>query len=210
MADDITLPGTGVKVVTEDVGGSPTREIQVVKLAYGPHGSFILAEVAGGNGIPVQIVGDSVGSTVDTEDGSVAGGQPSLALIVGLPYHFNGSAWVRGGLTPGKLISAVSTNATNVKGSAGVLGFLTVSNINAAARYLKVYDKATAPTVGTDVPKFTFLIPGNTAGAGTNIPLPERGIAFASGIGLALTTGVGDTDTGAVAANEIVVNYGWN
>ena len=86
---------------------------------------------------------------------------------------------------------------------------MTASSINAAPRYLKIYNKATAPTVGTDVPVHVFLIPGNTAGTGTNIPIPSEGIALSTGIAFALTTGVADTDTGAVALNEIVVNYGW-
>ncbi len=118
-----------------------------------------------------------------------------------------GAASAVGGATPGKLISAATTNATNIKATAGKLTMLAVSSINAAVRYLKVYDKATAPTVGTDVPKHVFLIPGSTTGGGSNIDLGHAGIDFVNGIGIALTTGVADTDTGAVAANEHVVNY---
>jgi hypothetical protein len=117
------------------------------------------------------------------------------------------AASVVGGATPGKLVSAASTNATNIKASAGKLLFLTASNINAAQRYLKVYNLAGAPTVGTDVPVFTFLIPGNTAGAGTNIPLPTTGINFSTGIAIALTTEATDAGSTGVAANEIIVNY---
>lgn len=113
------------------------------------------------------------------------------------------------GAQPGSLISAATTNATVIKNAPGTLNFLTASNVNASPRYLKVYDKATAPTVGTDVPTLIFLIPGNTAGAGTNIPIPAGGIDFENGISFALTTGVAVADTGAVAANEIVVNYGY-
>jgi hypothetical protein len=120
------------------------------------------------------------------------------------------AATATGGYTPGKLVSAASTNATLIKSSAGTLGYVTASNINASPRYLKLYNKASAPTVGTDVPVHTFLIPGNTAGAGTNIPLPPQGIKFATGIALALTTGATDTDSAAVALNEILVNYGYN
>lgn len=113
-------------------------------------------------------------------------------------------------LTPGNLISEASTNATVAKDTAGTLGFLAASNVNADERYLKIYDKATPPVVGTDVPKYVFLIPGNTTGAGTNIPIPTAGLKFVNGIGLALTTGPANSDTGAVGANEIVVNYGYH
>lgn len=103
----------------------------------------------------------------------------------------------------GKLVSAASTNATSVLAAPCEVTKLTVSNINAAARYLKIYDKASAPTVGTDVPVATYLIP---ASGGSNIPItiPD---SFSLGFAFALTTGAADSDTGAVAANEIIVNY---
>lgn len=127
----------------------------------------------------------------------------------------NSTAWLvsdvastTGGYTPNKLISAATTNATVIKASAGTLGYVQASNINAAARYLKFYNKATTPTVGTDVPVHVWLIPGNTAGAGTNIPIPSEGVNFSAGISFALTAGAADSDVAAVAASEIIVNYG--
>ena len=75
-------------------------------------------------------------------------------------------------------------------------------DINAAIRYLKFYNKASAPTVGTDVPVITIPIP---AGGAINIPFGTTGHRFATGIALAITTGAADSDTGAVAANEIKV-----
>lgn len=107
-----------------------------------------------------------------------------------------------------KILSAASTNATSVKASAGQVYWLVVTNTNASPRYLKLYNKASAPTVGTDTPVHTFLIPGDSGGRGFAIPLPVP-ITFATGIALALTTGAADADTGAVAANEIIVNGGY-
>lgn len=112
---------------------------------------------------------------------------------------------VTGGATPFKLISAGSTNSTLVKAGATSLYGIQLSNINAAVRYLKLYDKATAPTVGTDTPVKTILIPGSTTGGVRDVNLPIAGIAFTLGLGIGLTTGVADNDTGAVAANEQVV-----
>ena len=80
-----------------------------------------------------------------------------------------------------------------------------VTNINASPRYLKLYDKATAPTVGTDTPVNTLLIPGNATGAGGTLNLMP-GAFFDLGLWFGLTTVVADADTGAVAADEIVVN----
>ena len=118
------------------------------------------------------------------------------------------AAATTGGYTPGKLVSAATTNATSVVAAACTVGWITASNVNAAARYLKVYNKASAPTVGTDVPVQTYIIPGNTAGAGTNIMLPAQGMALGTGFAFALTTEATDAGTTAVAANEIVINYG--
>jgi len=104
-----------------------------------------------------------------------------------------------------KRISTADTNGALVKAGPTTVSMLTGSNINAAARYLKVYDKATAPTVGTDEVAYTFILPGATTGGGSNIPL-ARELNLNRGFGLALTTGVADTDTGAVAASELVIN----
>lgn len=108
--------------------------------------------------------------------------------------------------TPYKLVSAASTNATSLKGSAGVIYGIQISNINASPRYLKLYNKASAPTVGTDTPVKTLIIPGNATGAGSNVPISIRGINFSTGIAFALTVEATDAGTTGVAANEIVVN----
>ncbi len=110
--------------------------------------------------------------------------------------------------TPGKRISQASTNAINIKNSGGTLVYLCASNTNAAPRYVKWYDKASAPTVGTDAPIHSFLIPGNSSGAGSNIA-PPGGINFTTGISYAMTAGAADTDTTPVAAAEVIINYGW-
>lgn len=103
---------------------------------------------------------------------------------------------------PYTLVSLSSTNATVVKATPGFVTGFSVFNINAAVRYIKFYNKATAPTVGTDTPVMVFGIP---AGSGNNYVLPCS-VSFSSGISFALTTGITNADTGAVAASEILVN----
>jgi hypothetical protein len=129
-------------------------------------------------------------------DGDVANANPLPVKL--LPATANGCVVSR-------TIAAASTNPVSVKAGAGQLYGIVATNINAAVRYLKLYNKASAPTVGTDVPVMTIALPGNTAGAGLAIDF-ANGIAFATGIAAALTTGVGDSDTGAVAANELVIH----
>lgn len=109
-----------------------------------------------------------------------------------------------GGLLKFHLVSAATTNATNVKASAGQVYAITAFNLNAAARYLKLHNTAGTPTAGTGVTD-TFLIPGNTAGAGLVLNI-DKGIVFSTGIAFTLVTGIADTDATAVALNEIVLN----
>ena len=121
------------------------------------------------------------------------------------PWLVTDTVATSGGLTMHKTTSAASTNATSVKGSAGQVYSVQAFNVNAAVRYLKLYNKASAPTVGTDTPVKTLAIPGNTAGAGFVINW-DKGLAFGTGIAFALTTEATDAGTTGVAANEITVN----
>lgn len=145
-------------------------------------------------------IGDNSGSAVD---GTTGVPTSSNRGIITRSFLFSN---VDGGYTPNKLISAATTNATSIKASAGTLGFLTASNTNVSPRYLKFYNKASAPTVGTDTPVQTFMIPGDSSG--TNIPIPTYGLAFSTGIAFAITANPADNDTTAIAANEVIVNYG--
>lgn len=106
------------------------------------------------------------------------------------------------GLTTHKTIAAGTTNATSVKASAGKVYGIFVNNQNAAVRYLKLYNKASAPTVGTDTPVLVFAIPP----AGNVNLYAKDGIYLSLGIAFALTTGAADNDTTAVTASEHIVN----
>lgn len=115
----------------------------------------------------------------------------------------NPAAATSGGATPYHLISAASTNATSVKASAGVVYAISAFNTNASARFLKLYDGATAPTVGTTPVVLTLLIPPSNGGF--TLPVPV-GIQFSSGIALAVTGGIADSDNTAIGAADVVVD----
>lgn len=101
-----------------------------------------------------------------------------------------------------RVVCGNSTNATVVKNAPGkVYGYI-VNNTNAAARYLKLYDKATAPTIGTDTPKMTIMVPSGR----TETYFARDGIEFTAGISFGTTTGLVDSDNGALTANETVVH----
>lgn len=107
-----------------------------------------------------------------------------------------------GGYSTSRLLSAATTNATSVKASAGqVYGFY-LFNSAAYTVFLKLYNKASAPTVGTDTPFMTIPVP---AGGGA-VADWDGGIAMSTGIAFAITKLIADSDVTAVAANDLAVN----
>lgn len=104
--------------------------------------------------------------------------------------------------TPLNTSSAATTNPILVKGSAGTLFNVSASNTGAGIAYLKFYNKATAPTVGTDVPVLTIPIPASGV---ISVPFGTLGHRFATGIGIGITGGAADNDTTAVAAAQVKV-----
>lgn len=95
--------------------------------------------------------------------------------------------------------SAATNNATSGKVGEGFLSGFSGYNTNAAVRYLKFYDKASAPTVGTDVPVLTYALPPTTAFA-----IPAFDYHFKLGLAYALVTGAADNDNTAVGAGDIL------
>jgi hypothetical protein len=103
------------------------------------------------------------------------------------------------------LISAESTNATSVKTSAGTIGTLTVTNSTASLKWIRLFNKASAPTVGTDTPVLNFQIPPNSM---QHINTAFAGIRLNLGIAYAITGGAATeavTDSTAVGAGDIVL-----
>ena len=100
------------------------------------------------------------------------------------------------------LNSAATTNATSVKASAGTIYSITISNVGAAAVFVKIYNLATTPTVGTST--IALTIPVAASGV-ANIQFAATGMRFGTGIALATTNLVADTDTTVVAAGQIKV-----
>jgi hypothetical protein len=111
---------------------------------------------------------------------------------------FNGTSWDRArkaNVSKRIASSAASGNPDFLKASAGELTQVWGQN-GAAITYLQVYNKATAPTIGTDTPIFTYPI---AALERFNLSFPDGGYYFATGIAYAFTTDAAAT-TGASAA----------
>jgi hypothetical protein len=131
------------------------------------------------------------------------------------PFGFTaeGAAWTassattNGGCTPGSSISAGAVLETEIKATAGQLYELSVFNIDATPVYLRLYNLTAANADENDTPIQRYGIPGTTALGGaipTRIPV---GMVFSTAITFRVTTGIADTDTGALSANEVLVSY---
>jgi hypothetical protein len=96
--------------------------------------------------------------------------------------------------------AAGSTNAT--AGAIGACRLFNIQGMNAATttRYLKLYDLARAPVVGTDAPAKTLALPPSSSFAfdWANPYQFKRGLSFA------LTTGAADSDTAALTSADVV------
>lgn len=163
---------------------------------YANDGSVNVTVVAGGGG--------SSGGLTNTElrasavPVSISGTASVTVSNTPLPTILNATA-VTGGVLGFKVLSAASTNSTNVKASAGRIYSCQFSNSSASYRYVKFYNLATAPVVGTTpVVSIVGVPPGGRASLTS-----AQGIYCSAGIGFSIVGGPDDANTTAVAANDI-------
>lgn len=98
-----------------------------------------------------------------------------------------------------RVVAAASTNATNVKPGPGNVYGWAFYNTAAYDVFVKFYDKASAPTVGTDTPLFTVKV---KTGLASEISFPH-GIPFPTGLSFAITKLIADSDTTVLVANDV-------
>ncbi len=114
---------------------------------------------------------------------------------VGTTYRANAT----GAASGAHIVTAASTNATVIKATAGRVVGWSLANTNAAWRYVKLHNQATAPTAGTGVVRTIAIAPNGVSGFSL-----DGGIAFTTGIALTTVTGAADADNTAVGANDII------
>jgi hypothetical protein len=111
-----------------------------------------------------------------------------------------------GGLTIFRSLDLDETEE-EVKGTAGQVYGMWVTNLATTTRFLKFYNATAANvSVGTTTPVITWAIPGNSSDDISAVFGSTYGIAFDTAISVAATTGIADNDTGAPGANEVLVN----
>jgi hypothetical protein len=105
------------------------------------------------------------------------------------------------------LIALATTNANFAKASPATLLACQFSNNSTTPAYFKVFNKISAPTLGTDIPVVTLIIPGPAAGGGgSNVEFGPGGLALSTGFAYAVTSLIPDLDATAVAAATFAIN----
>lgn len=181
---------------------------QSATIASGSQGVWTV-NVAGVVGVRVTALAAVTGTAGVTLVGGVGDG----VVIVGAPATVAGTVTANQGTlqsgTTYNLVTTASNNLANIKSTAGNLFSITVSNPTATAAYVKLYNKASAPVVASDVPVMTIAIPATAAGvAEKSFDFGIIGKRFATGIAIAVTGAAAATDaTNAVAGIQINGTY---
>jgi hypothetical protein len=185
---------TAVELIDNMISGSEAQ-VDVVTSAL-PSGAATESTLA------------DIKTAVQLIDNMISGSEAQVDVVASLPAGTNTIGAVAqapatsGGYSIYRDLDADETGV-NIKSSAGqVFGWYIHNADSENIHYLKLYNKASAPTVGTDTPVLTIPIP---AGAAANVEF-LGGIAFGTGIGIGVTTGLADNDTGAPGSNEVQVN----
>lgn len=138
-----------------------------------------------------------------TTKGSLVVAQPTAG---DLNVTASPAAATTGGLSTFYLTAANSTNATNIKASAGQVYHVEVYNNSATLAWLSFYNTSGTPTCGTSIVAQTMIPANSTSGAGAVADI-ALGRAFSSGIGICVTTGIGGTGAVAASSYTITIDY---
>lgn len=190
--------GTNMKPLAVDGSGNLKVNIAAGGVAAATDNSAFSAGT--GTGLPIMAVFNDSISAAASGDVAVPRMSAARQLLVA------DQAYTSGGWSPGHVVAGASTNASSIKGSAGQLGNVYAANSDTTWAYVKFFNKASAPTLGTDTPVFVMALP---PGGGGSHPIPA-GLQFTTGIAMAITAGAPDADTTPLTnASKVIVSYGF-
>lgn len=130
MADNVTLPGTGMDVATDDVGG---KHVQRVKPQHGVDGEAV--DTSTTNPLPVQLLGEAIEAL---EAMRVALGTLTRTLAASIPDVSGRARVAVESLSSGMTLATVTTvgtvtNQTNIGGNPATMVVPSVLGIAASA-----------------------------------------------------------------------------
>jgi hypothetical protein len=208
----LSVDDNGSTISVDDGGGVLTVDgtVAVTGVATAANQTTVIGHLDGVEGLLTTIDADTGGilTSVQTLDNAISGNEMQVDVVGALPAGtatigaVNVKPATSGGLTIFRSIDLDETEE-EVKATAGQVFGWYIFNAAATTHYVKFYNATTANvTVGTTTPVLTIPVP---AGSAANV-FTDTGIAFGTAITAAATTGVADNDTGAPAANAVVIN----
>lgn len=178
MQNGTTAPAS---TTTWTIGFAQLEEQDIAKVKIGG------ADPTGMHAMPVQVMGGSTSTTLQ--------GSSQVVGDVGFQLRANatGAASIR------HVVSAATTNALNIKATAGrVIGW-SLANTSAVWQYVKLHNSATTPTAGAGV-VITIAIPPSSV-VHASYPV---GIGFSAGIGHTIVTDAADAGTTATTLGAVI------
>lgn len=202
----VAVSNAGITTIAGAVSGTEMQVDVVAALPAGNNniGDVDIASIAAGDNnignvdIASIAAGDNNIGNVDLAS-AVPAGTNTIGGVSPRPETANGLSIFRS--------LDIDETEEEVKGSAGQIYAVTITNFATSTRYVKFYN-ATAgnTTVGTTTPIYTIPVPGNASDDTTLVQnFGGMGVPFDTALSVAATTGLADNDTGAPAGNDVAI-----
>lgn len=159
---------------------------------------YPLVKLADGTPDSVEYITGTTANGIDVDVTRVSG---NVTVVNGGTFATQPGPGTSGGCSIFHLVAAATTNANNVKASAGQVYGITIFNNAGYPVYVKFHNTAGAPTAGAGVVR-TF---GCQAGTQA-IYSQSMGIAFGTGIAITIVRDITDAGATAVALSDCVLN----
>ena len=165
------------------------------------------AETAGGTGpMSMSVRRDTAASSAGTTgDNATVNTNAEGGLWASNMAASNGGCTIG---TTTSIIGGASVNETQVKATAGQIYSISAFSLDATPVYLKLYNDTAANIDETDTPVYRLMIPAaTTASLGSGLVFNFGvGLEFTTAITFRVTTGIADNSTGALTADEVLIN----
>jgi hypothetical protein len=179
--------------------------VDMIGIAGSPSLGVLTVQGAGaGTAIPVNI-GTSGTVSITSSQLSLLG-QNTAANSTPVVLASNPLSATANGLTSSRVVvTAANTVPTSLKATAGNLARMDLFNVATYDVFFKLYNKASAPTVGTDTPVWTIPLKAATGFSTTFL----SGKSFSTGIAYAITKLQPDTDTTVLVIGDVTGSIDW-
>lgn len=194
--------------ILDSTGASKTMRVWSENSTTGPYsfGQMLTAgdgttALSGANGIKID---STQLAALSTTAAPMSGGYQ----LVGTPTDqvvANKIQAQTSGATPTRIVAEASTNTGFLKASAGAIIEIDMFNVAAYDVFLKLYNKASAPTLASDTPIWTIPL---KAGTGYSRDF-KYGKWFSTGIAYAITKLQPDNDVTILALSDVTGTIDW-